>query len=214
MLGLTYGVKNVDNLNNVKHETSRNFRNKKTEYLKAKNEFETNSKMKKIRDLYRVISDFEKGYQPRTNIVKDKKGDLVTDSHSILARWRNHFSQLFNIHGVSTVRQTKIHAAEPLVAALSVFVVEMPIEKLKGHKSPGIGQIPAELIKAGGRTIRFKVLKLVTSVWNKEELPEEWKESSIVPVCKKGIKQIVVIMEAYHLCQLCTKFYPSSCCQG
>jgi hypothetical protein len=30
-----------------------------------------------------------KGYQPRTNIVKDEKGDLVADSHSILARWRN-----------------------------------------------------------------------------------------------------------------------------
>jgi len=40
------------------------------------------------------ISDFKKGYQPITNIVKDKKGDLVADSHSILARWRNYFSQL------------------------------------------------------------------------------------------------------------------------
>jgi len=37
------------------------------------------------------------GYQPRTNIVKDEKGDLDTDSHSILARWRNYFSQLLNV---------------------------------------------------------------------------------------------------------------------
>jgi hypothetical protein len=29
------------------------------------------------------INDFKKGYQPRTNIVKDEKGDLFTDSHSI-----------------------------------------------------------------------------------------------------------------------------------
>jgi len=43
--------------------------------------------------------------QTRTNIVKDKKGDLVTGSHSILGRWRNHFSQLFNIHGVTDIRQ-------------------------------------------------------------------------------------------------------------
>jgi len=40
---------------------------------------------------------------------------MVTDFHSILARWRNHFSQLFNVHGVSDVRQTEIHTAEPLV---------------------------------------------------------------------------------------------------
>jgi hypothetical protein len=44
-------------------------------------------------DLYRGISDFKKGYQPRTNIVKDDKGDLVTDSYSIVARWRSYFVQ-------------------------------------------------------------------------------------------------------------------------
>jgi hypothetical protein len=37
------------------------------------------------------INDFKKGYQPRTNIVKDEKGDLIAHSHSILARWKNHF---------------------------------------------------------------------------------------------------------------------------
>jgi len=63
--------------------------------------------------------------------VKDEKGDLVTDSHSILARRRNHFSQLLNIHGVSDVRQTEIHSAEPLVPEASAFEIEMAIEKLK-----------------------------------------------------------------------------------
>jgi len=40
---------------------------------------------------------------------------LVTDSHSIVARWRKYFSQLFNVHGVNDVRQTEIHRVEPLV---------------------------------------------------------------------------------------------------
>ena len=65
---------------------------------------ETNSKTKNIRDLYRNISDFKKDYQPSTNIVKDEKGDLVADSHIILARWKNSFSQLLNVHGVNDVR--------------------------------------------------------------------------------------------------------------
>jgi hypothetical protein len=82
---------------------------KKKEYLKAEiNELETNSKNKSIRDLYRGINDFKKGYQPRTNVVKDEKGDLVAESHSILARWRNRFFQLLNVHGVNDVRQTEI----------------------------------------------------------------------------------------------------------
>ena len=81
---------NVDNLNNVRRDASRHFRYKKKAYLRAKiEEFETNSKIKNIRDLYRGINYFKMGYQPRTNIVKYDKGDLVADFHSILARWRN-----------------------------------------------------------------------------------------------------------------------------
>ena len=59
---------NVDNLYNVRREASRHFRNKMKEYLKAKiKKLETNCMIKNIRDLYRGISDFKKGYQPRTN---------------------------------------------------------------------------------------------------------------------------------------------------
>ena len=57
----------------------------------------------------------------------------------------------------------------------SAFEVEFVIEKLKSHRSPGTDQIPAELIKEGGRTIRYQIHKLIVSIWNKEELPEEWK---------------------------------------
>jgi hypothetical protein len=110
------------------------------------------------------------------------KGDLVADSHSILGRWRNYFFQLLNVHGINDVRQTEIHTAEPLVPEPSDSEVEMATEKLKRHKSPGIDQIPAELIKAGGRTIGSEIHKLINSIWNKEELLEQWKESIIVPI--------------------------------
>jgi len=64
---------NVDNLNDVRHEARRHFRNKK-EYLKAKiEELVTNSNIKNIRDLYRGFNDFKKGYQLRTNIVKMRR---------------------------------------------------------------------------------------------------------------------------------------------
>jgi len=49
---------NVHNLNNVRREVSRHFRNKKKAYPRAKiEELETNSKIQNIRDLYRSISD-------------------------------------------------------------------------------------------------------------------------------------------------------------
>ena len=54
------------------------------------------------------------------------------------------------MHGVKEAGQAEIHTAEPLVPEPSASEVELAINKLKSHKSPGIDHIPAELIKAGG----------------------------------------------------------------
>jgi len=52
----------VDNLNNVRRNASRYFRNKTKAYLKAKiEELETNRKVSNVRDLYRGINDFKNG---------------------------------------------------------------------------------------------------------------------------------------------------------
>jgi hypothetical protein len=75
----------------------------------------------------------------------------------------------------------------------SAFEIEMVIEKLKRHQSPGTDQIPAKFIKAGGKTISSAIHNLIICIWNKEELPEQWKELFI--------RQILVIMEAYHYTQ-------------
>jgi hypothetical protein len=64
-----------------------------------------------------------------------------------------------------------IYTTEPLVPEPSASEVELAIEKLKSHKSPRIDQIPAELIKAEGKTIHCEIHKLIISIWNKEELP-------------------------------------------
>jgi hypothetical protein len=65
---------NEDNLSDIRWEASRHFRNKKQKYLKDRiNELESNSKNKNIRGLYRGINEFKKGYQPRTDLVKDER---------------------------------------------------------------------------------------------------------------------------------------------
>jgi hypothetical protein len=63
-----------------------------------------------MRDLYRGIHEFKRGY-----LVKDENGDLLADSHNILNRWKNYFSQLLNVQRVSDVRLIKVHTAEPLL---------------------------------------------------------------------------------------------------
>jgi hypothetical protein len=71
----------------------------------------------------------------------------------------------------------------------SAAEVEVTIRKMKRYKAPGSDQIPAELIQArGGGTLHSEIHKLIMLLWNKEELPHQWKESSVVPIHKKGDK--------------------------
>jgi len=58
--------------------------------------------------------------------------------------------------------------------------VEIHIGKLIQYKPSGTDKIPTELIKAGSETLCSEIHRLFCSTWNKEELPQQWKESIIV----------------------------------
>jgi hypothetical protein len=73
---------------------------KRRQYLKDKiNEIELNSKNKNSRDLYRGITEFKKGYQPKNNLKKNERGNFLADPQQILTRWKNYFCQLLNVQG-------------------------------------------------------------------------------------------------------------------
>jgi hypothetical protein len=105
-------------------------------------------------------------------LVKDERGDLVADPRKILNMWKNYFCQLLNVHRADGVRQTEMHTAEPFVPDPSASEAKFLIGKLKTHKSVGVDQISAELLKAGGETLRSEIHKLIKLIWNKEELPQ------------------------------------------
>ena len=133
---------------------------------------------------------------------------MVTDCHSILARWKNHFYRLLNVHGVNDVTQTKIHTVEPLVLEPSAFM------KLKRHKSPCIDKIPTEFFKAGvGQFVQRSIHLLIFFAIRRNCL-RSGAVQSLYLFIGRVIKQTAVITEEYHFCLLHKKFYPTSCCQG
>jgi hypothetical protein len=133
--------------------------------------------------------------------------NIVFFRHYILKYKQNILFYEFNLLFYKFIRQIKIHTAE-LLPDPSSFEVEIAIAKLKRYKSPGSDQIPAKLIQAGGDILCSKIHELINSVWNTEQLPEQWKESIIVPVHKKVIKlTAVIIIGGYHYYQLRTKLY-------
>jgi len=85
-------------------------RNKKREYLKENTSGLETEVRRRISGTYvRDINKFKKGYQPRTNLVKDENGDLLAYSQNILNRLQNYFCQLLNVLSLNDLSQTEMH---------------------------------------------------------------------------------------------------------
>jgi hypothetical protein len=75
--------------------------------------------------------------------------------------------------------QSEVHTPETLILEPSSFEFQIAVETLRRFKSPGTDQIPAEVIHVGGSTLLSEIHKLINYFSNKEELPQQWKQSII-----------------------------------
>jgi hypothetical protein len=93
------------------------------------------------------------------------------------------------------------------------FEAEIATEKLKRYKPPDSDQMPEEMIQAWSETLLFGIHTHINSIWNREELPDQWKESITIPVYKKGNKTDfsnyhAIFITAINFIQNCIQ-YPS-----
>jgi hypothetical protein len=56
---------------------------------------------------------------------------------------------------------------------------------MKDNRAPKEDAVAAELIKDGGRSLWRNIHQLIVSIWEKEEMPEEWQTAIICPIYKK-----------------------------
>jgi hypothetical protein len=99
-----------------------------------------------------------------------------------------------NSHNICDVRQTELHTIEPLVPGPIHLEAEIAVAKLKKYNSPGSDQILAEMIKAGGEILLSALHKLFNSVWNKDEMSDQLKESIIEQFARSVTKLTVIII--------------------
>jgi lysyl-tRNA synthetase class I len=68
----------------------------------------------------------------------------------------------------------------PLVLEPSSFGAEIAVRKVKMYNSPAVDEINRIVGK-----MCPEIHRIINSVLNKENLPQQWKESIIVPTCKR-----------------------------
>lgn len=144
------------------------------------------------RGLYQKIKDIGGKAELRTSTIKDKNGNTIENDEQKKERWKEYFSELYNIQSkVDRTVLDELQATNVDGNDMPDFLVEevrSAIKTLKPRKAPGIDGINAELLQAGGETTVSILHGLFQKIHSEEKVPDDWGKAVITPIFKKGDK--------------------------
>ena len=151
-------------------------------------QLEAESTARDNRRFFERLKKFKRGFQPpSTGILRSSNGTLLSDPHQILDRWKEYFEDLLNVplpaDPLPPVQPREDLPDEPPV---SLEEVKAAVRKLKLRRACGVDEIPGELWRHGGDSACEALHRLISKIWEAEELPDQWKEALIIPLHKKG----------------------------
>lgn len=143
---------------------------------------------RKSKDLFQQISKVKtKVFQPRTQSIHSKNNEVLTDTEDILNRWHEYGKELFENNTETEHPQTLSYyqhtETEP---EPSIEEITKATEELKNGKSPGLDNIPAELLKYSGETGVKAMHHLCSKIWVTCQWPTDWKLQEFVMLYKNG----------------------------
>ena len=120
--------------------------------------------------------------------VKDKEGNTIPGERRQLERWREHFEDLLNRPAPANPPNIE-PAAEDLDINCDIpdiYEIMIAIKQQKSGKAAGPDDIPPEAMKDAEEVNRVVLHSLFKDIWEKEEIPSDWKEGYIIKIPKKG----------------------------
>ena len=112
----------------------------------------------------------------------------IKDEECILHNWKEHYHSLLNRNTDVDVLTTQQVPQHPELTHLnyppSLDEVATAIKQMKNNKASGPDGIPAEVYKAGGTLLTIRLHSLLENIWEKEEIPQALKDTSIVNIYK------------------------------
>jgi hypothetical protein len=135
-----------------------------------------------------AVMRITKDFQPRTDSCNGKNGKVIGMGVEVLGRWAEYFEDLLNVEGNEDIESPVYMAVEPEDIIPNMEEVAEAVNQLKNGRVPGEGQLTAELLKYGGLEYITHLHSLISKIWEREVMPEEWKTGLICRILKKGDK--------------------------
>ena len=132
----------------------------------------------------KLAGKFKKSERP----IRDKNGTVVTGVNKQLKKWAEHFEELLNRPRPQNQPDLQPAEEDPLIYCYNPTREE--IKRTIGHiqngKAAGPDGIPAEVLKEDVTTSVEMLYSVFEEIWEKEEIPAEWKEGYLIKIPKKG----------------------------
>ncbi|XP_072014901.1 uncharacterized protein [Amphiura filiformis] len=130
-----------------------------------------------------IAKELTKKWVPRMDVINDANGITLTESDDIKKRWVEYSTKLFEAQDQQVYTRGEIMEEEPPPLRSEV---EQVMDQMKNAKSPGIDEIPAELLKATGKEGVDIMWRLCCRIWKEQEWPKDGCRAVFVPLPKKG----------------------------
>ena len=106
-----------------------------------------------------------------------------------MKRWAEHFNSVLNrpssINEDAIDRLPQIECNVMLDELPTVMETRKAVQQLSSGKAPRADAIPADVCKAGGLPMAWKLIELFHCMWRKEAIPQEFKDASIIHLVYK-----------------------------
>ena len=150
------------------------------------NDIEQNLEANNVKKAYQVVKELTSSKQGGLNTILDKNGKCLTESKDILNRWTEYTADLYSYRARGNIKLDISLMTDTDNFPVHREEVEELVEFLKKGKAPGIDNIPAELVHAGGKVMIDTLHVICQKIWETGLWPTQWTQSLMITISKKG----------------------------
>ena len=155
-------------------------------------QLEVDFKQNNSHNLFKAVKEMEGKPRKVLNAVKDKDGKKHTNARKVLKCWEEHFDSHLNTEFPHEHSALDCILIEEEILDMqhrcTIEDIATAIKEMKARKAPGVDEITAEVLKAGGEPMLRMLEKIFCKIWDDEISPSDWQKMLVSPIHKKGDK--------------------------
>ncbi|XP_024891713.1 uncharacterized protein LOC112467350 [Temnothorax curvispinosus] len=158
-------------------------KDKNAEVDRVCQEIEESSNRAHTKDMFCKVKSLTKDIKIKNWTLEDDTGVIITDGYKVLERWREYCRGL----NAATEDSEELRMSECGVREPDIFLaeIEWAMARLK-HKTSGGDRVTAQMLKNLGPKGTHMLHLICQRVWSTGRWPDDWSESILVPLHKKG----------------------------